>query len=173
MIHEEFINIILPLKDKLFRLALSITGNKQDAEDVVQDTLLQIWKKQNEWDVIKNLEGYCMRAARNIALDKISLKDNQADILSEDFETQGTNSHDIVEQLECSEQIRIINELIGRLPEKQKTIVQLRDIEGLSYKEIADIMDISEEQIKIILFRSRQKLKQHFASINNYGTKRN
>lgn len=168
MKREKFKNIVLPLKDKLFRLALSITGSRQDAEDVVQDAMLRVWQKQSEWDTIENLEGYCLRSARNIALDKISLKDNQHDGFPEQFEVSEPSGN-VADKFETEERLKIIHQLINELPEKQRTIMQLRDIEGLSYKEIAEIMFISEEQVKVTLFRARQKIKEHFRLIDNYG----
>ncbi len=161
---KQFKNQVLPLTDKLFRLALSITRNKQDAEDVVQDTMLNVWQKRNEWEGITNLEGYCLRATRNNALDKIALKDNTLERIPEYFEVQDTNQTDA---LEMDEQMNLLRKSMDRLNEKQRTIFQLRDIEGLSYKEIEGIMNISEEQVKVNLFRSRQKIKEYFKSADN------
>ena len=73
------------------------------------------------------------------------------------------------EQLAQSEQLGLIHRLLNELPEKQRSIMQLRDIEGKSYKEIADILQITEEQVKINLFRSRQKIKQRYTEIEDYG----
>jgi RNA polymerase sigma-70 factor (ECF subfamily) len=165
MKQDKFRNKVLPLVDKLFRLALSITGNKQDAEDVVQDTLFNIWKKKDDWDSIGNLEAYCFRSTRNIAIDKISLKENQQEALSENYDVPESKS-DAQAQLEQKEQMLMLENLIKRLPEKQRTIFQLREIEDLTYKQIADIMNVSEEQVKINLFRSRQKLKEFFNGSN-------
>ncbi len=167
MRQEKFKNIIA-IKDKLFRLAFSIMGTREDAEDVVQDTMLKVWNKQESWSAIDNLEGYCMRAVRNIALDKIALKENQ----HEDLPGQETNDRYVSypdEILERGEQLDLIYRLINDLPEKQKTIMQLRDIEEMSYREIADIMSITEDQVKVTLFRARQKVKEHFRKFNNYG----
>ena len=161
MKQDKFRNNILPLCDKLFRLALSITGNKQDAEDVVQDTLFKIWKKNDEWDSIVNLEAYCFRSTRNIAIDKLALKDNQSESWMENDDCPESGP-DIQERLEQEEQLKMLDNFIAKLPEKQRTIFQLREIEGLSYKEIADILTVSEEQVKVNLFRSRQKLKSFF-----------
>ena len=72
-------------------------------------------------------------------------------------------------QLAQSEQLGLIHRLLNELPEKQRSIMQLRDIEGKSYKEIADILQITEEQVKINLFRSRQKIKQRYTEIEDYG----
>jgi RNA polymerase sigma-70 factor (ECF subfamily) len=161
MKQDKFRNRILPLVDKLFRLALSITENKQDAEDVIQDMLLNVWKKKEKWDSIVNLEAYCFRSTRNIAIDKISLKHNQQEILGDDYEIPAIQSN-IQEQLEQEEQFILLENFVKRLPEKQRTIFQLREIEDLSYKQIAEIMNISEEQVKVNLFRIRQKLREFF-----------
>jgi RNA polymerase sigma-70 factor (ECF subfamily) len=161
MKQDKFGNRILPLVDKLFRLALSITGNRQDAEDVVQDTLLNVWKKKEKWDSILDIEAYCFRSTRNIAIDKISLKQNQEEVINDDYDIPEMKSN-IQEQLEQKEQLILIENFVKRLPEKQRTIFQLREIEDLSYKQIAKVMNISEEQVKVNLFRIRQKLKEFF-----------
>lgn len=165
---KKFENIVLPLKDKLFRLALSIARNKEDAEDIVQDAMLKVWNKQDSLEHVENLEGYCMRSVRNIALDKISLTDNRHLDLSEpSFEESDTEQPD--KAFEKQDQLNLIHQLINHLPEKQKTIMQLREIEEFNYKEIAKIMEMTEDQVKITLFRARQKVKEYFKRINKYG----
>ncbi|MDR0413732.1 MAG: RNA polymerase sigma factor [Dysgonamonadaceae bacterium] len=161
MKQDKFRNRILPLGDKLFRLALRITGNRQDAEDVVQDMLLNIWKKKGEWDSIANLEAYCFRSTRNLALDKMSSQQHQQGTFDENQDIPEIGSN-IQEQLEQEEQLALLENYVNRLSEKQRTIFQLREVEGLSYKQIAGIMTISEEQVKVNLFRLRQKLKEFF-----------
>ncbi|MDR1737902.1 MAG: RNA polymerase sigma factor [Candidatus Symbiothrix sp.] len=158
MKQETFRNKILPIVDKLFRLAFSIMGNRQDAEDVVQDALFKIWKKKEEWDKIDNLEAYCYRSTRNIALDKLALKDNRQSDIDEDFDLPEV-AHDAQERMEEAEQMQQIENALAGLPEKQRTIFHLREIEELSYKQIAEQLDITEDQVKVGLFRARQKLK--------------
>ena len=63
-----FRNDILPLKDKLFRLALRITFNRAEAEDVVQETLIRVWNKRDEWPQFGSIEAYCLTVARNLAI---------------------------------------------------------------------------------------------------------
>ncbi len=169
MQYKVFNDRILPLKDKFFRLALSITGNRQDAEDIVQDALLHVLNKQDHWHTINNIEAYCFRAIRNLSLDALALKDRQTGSIPENIEYPDVKN--VEEQLSANEEMKLIHELIDQLPEKQKTIMQLRDIEGLSYKEISEVMEISEEQVKVNLFRTRQKIKEHFMAIYNYGIK--
>ena len=154
-----FRNDILPLKDKLYRLAFRITLNSAEAEDVVQDTMIRVWDKRDEWPNFESIEAYCLTVARNLAIDRIEKIDSQHMELTP--ETQELpDALNPYEQLAQSEQLGLIHRLLNELPEKQRSIMQLRDIEGKSYKEIADILQITEEQVKINLFRSRQKIKQ-------------
>jgi len=162
MRQNKFKATLLPIRDKLFRLALSITGNKEDAEDIVQDVLLHIWKKE-DWEQIEHIEAYCFRSTRNRALDMIALKDNQIEAFPDDFDLPVQD--DIARKVEVQEQIDWMEKWLVRLPEKQQTIFRLREIEELSYKEIASILNITEEQVKISLFRLRRKLKEYFDKI--------
>jgi len=159
MRQNKFKTTVLPIIDKLFRLALGITKNKEDAEDVVQDVLLHIWKRE-DWSKIDNIEAYCFRSTRNRALDTIALKDNQTEALPEDFEFNA--QEDVEGKIEAQEQIELVEKWLVKLPEKQQTIFRLREVEELSYKEIATILNVTEEQVKITLFRLRRKLKEYF-----------
>lgn len=140
-------------------------GNREDAEDVVQDAMLRVWNRQDSFDTVDNPEGYSMRAVRNIALDKLNLKGNQHDDLSETHLSDVPAEHPD-EIMEKKEQLNLIYRLIDRLPEKQRTVMQLRDIEEMTYKEIAAVMNITEDQVKVTLFRARQKVKEYFKKNN-------
>jgi RNA polymerase sigma-70 factor (ECF subfamily) len=161
MKHDQFKKKILPLTDRLFRLALGITGNRQDAEDVVQDTLFHVWQKRNDWEAIANLEAYCFRATRNNAINKISLKGNQQESIPDYYDIPEYRSN-TQERLEEKEQVAMLETYIRQLPEKQQSILHLRTVEELSYKQIAEILNLTEEQVKVNLFRARQKLKAFF-----------
>lgn len=163
-----FRNDILPLKDKLFRLALRITFDRAEAEDIVQETMIRVWNKRTEWTQFGSVEAYCLTVARNLAIDRSELKDAQTVELSPEMEQTDTTSNPY-ERLASKERMALIHRLIGRLPEKQRTAMQLRDIEGKSYKEIALLLDMTEEQVKVNLFRARQKVKQQFLEIEGYG----
>jgi RNA polymerase sigma-70 factor (ECF subfamily) len=161
---------ILPLKDKLFRLALRITFNSAEAEDVVQDTMIRVWNKREEWSQFDSIEAYCIAVARNLAIDRSQKKEAQHVQITPEMEKAGRDDGGTPhEQFADNERIRIIHELINRLPERQRLIMQMRDIEGDSYKEIAKALDITEEQVKVNLFRARQKIKQQYTQIDEYG----
>lgn len=160
---------LLPLKNKLFRLALRITLDSAEAEDVTSDTLIKVWNKREELKDVESIEAYCMTVCRNLALDRHEKKEAQ-NLSLEAYEIDATdNSFTPDEQLECDEKLRKVHELFNQLPERQRTIMQLRDIEEKSYREIATIMGVSEEVVKVTLFRARQAIKKQYDKIENYG----
>ena len=159
---------ILPLKDKLFRLALRITFDRAEAEDVVQDTMIRVWNKRDEWTQFGSIEAYCLTVAKNLAIDRSQKKEAQNVELTPEMEEESEISGPY-DQLVNNERMSIIHRLINELPEKQRLIMQLRDIEGESYKEIAKILNLTEEQVKVNLFRARQKVKQRYLEIDEYG----
>lgn len=159
---------ILPLKDKLFRLALRITFDRAEAEDVIQDTMIRVWNKREEWTQFGSIEAYCLTVAKNLAIDRSQKKEAQNVELTPEMEEESEISGPY-DQLVNNERMSIIHRLINELPEKQRLIMQLRDIEGESYKEIAKILNLTEEQVKVNLFRARQKVKQRYLEIDEYG----
>lgn len=165
-----FQNDVLPLKNKLFRLALRITLNREEAEDVVQDTMIKVWNARDRWQELDSIETYSLTITRNLSLDRIKKMDNQNDSLEEQTterldETSSTPSERMIQK----DKLNIVRNIINELPEKQRSCLQLRDIEGKSYKEIADILSITEDQVKVNIFRARQTVKQRFQQFDSYG----
>ena len=164
----DFRRDILPLKDKLFRLALRITFDRAEAEDIVQETMIRVWSKRDEWSAFSSVEAYCLTVARNLAIDR----SERMDARTVELTTEAELTPDVMgphERLVDKERMQWLHRLIAALPEKQRTILQLRDVEEKSYKEIAEVLGITEEQVKVNLFRARQKVKQQFMNIENYG----
>ena len=164
----DFRRDILPLKDKLFRLALRITFDRAEAEDIVQETMIRVWSKRDEWPAFSSIEAYCLTIARNLAIDRSERMDARTVELTAEAE-QAPDTSGPHERLVDKERMQLLHRLIATLPEKQRTVLQLRDVEEKSYKEIAEVMDITEDQVKVTLFRARQKVKQQFMNIENYG----
>ena len=163
-----FRNDILPLKDKLYRLALRITFDSAEAEDIVQDTMIKVWNKRDEWSQFDSIEAYCLTVARNLAIDRSQkLEAQNMELTPETQEMPDALTPD--RKYEQDEQIKLVHRLINELPEKQRTIVQLRDVEGKSYKEIAEIMHLTEEQVKVNLFRARRQIRSKYDEIDTYG----
>lgn len=163
-----FRNDILPLKDKLFRLALCITRNREEAEDIVQDTMLRVWNRREEWNVWETVEGFCLTICRNLAIDRSQKMDaRHVELTPEVTELPDMAAPDKL--MERDERFGLLHRLIAELPEKQRTILQLRDVEGKSYKEIAEILQLTEEVVKVNLFRARQRIKLKYNEIDTYG----
>lgn len=164
-----FRNDILPLKNVLYRLALRITLNREDAEDIVQDTLMKLWSKKDSWASIDNLEAFALTMARNLALDKLKRSDNMSTSLDENGLSEATRVQNPYDRIIQQDRLHIVRNIINELPEKQRSCIQLRDIEGKSYHEITEILGISEEQVKVNIFRARQAVKQKFQEAEDYG----
>ena len=165
-----FRNDVLPLKNELYRLALRITLNPADAEDVVQETMIKVWNRRERWDEIESMEAFCLTICRNISLDKMRKMENLSQSLEEGQDAPDLSyASNPEEQAMQQDRIALVRKLIDRLPEKQRSIMLLRETEGKSYKEIAAVMEISEEQVKVNLFRARQTIKQWYIETENYG----
>ncbi len=164
-----FRNDVLPLKNKLFRLALRITLNREEAEDVVQDTLIKVWNSRDKWQDIDSIEAYSLTIAHNLSLDRIKKMDNQNGSLEEEKTERLDPSYTPSERMIQKDKLDIVRRIIDELPEKQRSCLQLRDIEGKAYQEIAGILGITVEQVKINIFRARQTVKQRFQRFDRYG----
>jgi RNA polymerase sigma factor (sigma-70 family) len=164
-----FRNDVLPLKNTLYRLALRITLNSAEAEDIVQDTLIKVWNRRDSWDQIESIEAFSLKICRNLSLDRIKKQDNQNSSLDDANVEKTDRSSNPYELMIQRDRVELVRKLVDKLPEKQRSCMQLRDFEGKPYKEIASILDITEEQVKINIFRARQTIKQRFQQLDNYG----
>lgn len=164
-----FRNDVLPLKDVLYRLALRITLSHEEAEDIVQDTLIKVWNRRDEWQTLESIEAYSMIICRNLALDAIKKKDNNNESLEQGIAETSDQTSDPHELMIRKDRVEMVKQLVNRLPEKQRSCLQLRDFEGKTYKEIAEILAITEEQVKVNIFRARRSIKQQFDKAENYG----
>ena len=164
-----FRNDVLPLKNVLYRLALRITVSREEAEDVVQDTLIKVWNKRDDWQELDSIEAYSLTVCRNLALDRVkSSAAGNASLEEHDIESADSASGPY-ERMMQKDRIQTVRRIVDSLPEKQRTCMQLRDFEGKPYKEIADILGITEEQVKVNIFRARRTVKQKYIEVDKYG----
>ena len=166
---EPFFQVILPMKDRLFRLAYGIVRDREEAEDILQDMLLKMWSRKEDWKDIGNLEAYCFRAIKNMALDRLATmairKTDAIEREREDFYFVDNQSPH--REMVMKEQSLLIERCLRELPENQQLSFRLREIEGMSYREIADTLSISEDLVKISLFRARKKMKELLAGYDS------
>ena len=164
-----FRNDVLPLKNELFRLALRITLNRAETEDIVQDTLIKVWNRRYEWENIDSIKAFSLTVCRNLSLDRIKKKENNNDSLEDVKVAEPLASSNPQDRMIEEDKISLVKQIVDALPEKQRSCMQLRDFEGKAYKEIAEILEISEEQVKVNIFRARQTVKQKYLKLDNYG----
>lgn len=155
---NDIVNLVLPFKNKLFRLALRIVGNVHEAEDVIQEVLVKVWKKKDQFLELDNKEAWCMTVTRNLCIDKIRTKKMRTSDITEHYDIKDKTLTPAEESV-SNDRMGQILELINNLPEKQRTVIQLRDIEGYSYKEISEITTLKLDQVKVYLHRARITLR--------------
>jgi RNA polymerase sigma-70 factor (ECF subfamily) len=165
---EAFQARILPVKNKLYRFAVKLLQSEEDAKDVVQEVLIKVWNRREELGHLKSFEAWCMTVTRNLSIDRLKSKHNKSGSFPEGFEVEEKNRGPL-ESLEISDEMKKVNQFIQELPDKQRQIILLRDIEGYSYNEIGEILGIDLNQVKVNLFRARKNIKENLLNINSYG----
>ncbi len=167
----DFNKDVMPLKNRFYRLALRVLQDSAEAQDITQETLVRLWKRTDSLPTVAEAEALGMTICRNLSLDALKRagrNNERIDSLAE--LTTATDTIDSpFENLTRQEQSAMLLNKINSLPPRQRAVLQLRDIEGYSYKEIVAALKLSEEQVKVTLFRARQTLKQMFKKQDDYG----
>lgn len=152
----------------MFRLAIAFTGDENSAKDVVQDAVIKLWQTKDKLAHIDNLKAWSLRITRNLCIDrkrKIKVIPNELDTALGVHNSDPTpEKHTII-----GDQMSVLNRAMAQLNEKQKTAMILREVEGYTYQEVADEMDENINQVKILIYRGRQKLKDFIQNENRYG----
>ena len=166
---EAFQNRVFPVKNKLYRFALRFLNNEEEAKDVVQEVFIRVWNGREQMSQVQNWEAWCMRITKNLSLDRIrSISRKNTHSMEDSFDIRN-ESLTPDQSTEADESMKQISQLIAGLPEKQRQVIHLRDIEGYSYNEICDIMEIDMNQVKVNLFRARNAVREKLMKINAYG----
>lgn len=155
---EDFNQLVATMRDKMYRLAYRVVKNEEEARDVVQESLVKIWNKREKISEVQNKEAYCMTITRNMGIDKLRAKKMQTSDIDEHYDI-ATKSADPERKLVAKDQYERLIKVVNTLPENHRTVIQLRDIEGYTYKEISDMTGYSVEKVKVYLHRARTKLR--------------
>lgn len=167
---ETFKIEVLPVKDKLYRFSLRMLGNRDEAEDIVQDTLMRLWTKRTKLSSYRSIEAFAMIITKNLCLDLLRTRKRiTVDLVDE----HAVDTNSPYKLTELTDTINRVYEEIDKLPEQQKMIIHLRDIEGYDFDEIADIMDLSLNVIRVNLSRARKKVKEALVNSNKYELHKN
>ena len=150
-------------KDLLYRLALRLLNNTTEAEDAVQHTMMKMWQRKDELNRMENIRAFVIEALKNDCLNRLK-KEKTIERHHEQFakmrslSTENSNGN----------MVAIIKDEINNLPQKQRLIIQLCDVEGFPIKEIAGIVDIDEGAVRTNLSRARQKVKMQIRKLQAY-----
>jgi len=164
MTKEEFQKEVIPIGDKLYRMAYRLLGNQESAKDVLQELFLKLWEKRGELRNLSSIDAFACTVLKNKCLDKIRLKKPMVDLDS--VKTQGNNPETAFDYNEGVSEIR---KLMQMLPERQRIIMQMRDIDCCTYDEIALLLDTTVNNVRVQLSVARKWVKEELLKVYNYG----
>ncbi|WP_046758760.1 RNA polymerase sigma factor [Kordia jejudonensis] len=167
MKQAEFLNIILPFKDKLYRLAKRLLVSNEEAEDATQEVLLKLWSKKTKIEAYNNVEAFAMTMTKNYCLDK--LKSKQASNLKLVHSNYKDEHTSLQKEVELKDSVSIVHQILEQLPAQQKIIIQLRDVEQYDFEEIAKVVNMNPTAIRVALSRARKYVREELIKKHNYG----
>lgn len=166
-----FDNQVMPASGKMYRYALSILKDPGVAHDVVQDCLIKIWQNRQKLPDINSIDSWVMRITRNqcydwVKVNRFSLQADR-DITRDDVGLKETTEAD--QKVLVKDQLNWLEKVISSLPQKQKEIYHLREVEEMTYQEIADVLSLNLSEVKVTLHRTREKVRETIKKIEAYG----
>jgi RNA polymerase sigma-70 factor (ECF subfamily) len=169
MNQNDFIKIVSPFQDKVFRLAKRLLISTEEAEDATQEVLVKLWNKNENLDNYKSLEAFAMTMTKNYCLDQ--LKSKRAGNLKLVHDNYTDREPSLLKKLEDKDSLDWVEKVINQLPEQQRMIIQMRDVEQYEFEEIAKILDMNETAIRVALSRARKSIRAFMLKTHDYGIK--
>lgn len=167
MKQTEFLNVVLPFQDKLYRMAKRLLISAEEAEDATQEVLLKLWSKKHVMEQYNNVEAFAMTMIKNFCLDR--LKSKQAGNLKLVHSNYEDSNASLQQQLEQSDSVNWVQKIMEELPEQQKMVLQLRDIEEYDFEEIATMLDMNPTAVRVTLSRARKIVRNRLMEKHSYG----
>ncbi|MBT4496815.1 MAG: sigma-70 family RNA polymerase sigma factor [Gemmatimonadetes bacterium] len=151
-------------RDRVYTFAWYFLGNREDAEDVAQEVLIRLW---NHWQEVEpaRLPAWITRVARNVCLDLLRKRKSYRAVVSGEGDEEAlarvaSRGPDPEKLAEASEFQRQLERALQALPEIHRTVVVLREIQGLKYEEIAESLGLPLNTVKVYLHRGRRELRE-------------
>lgn len=167
MNQNEFVQLIAPFKDKVYRLAKRLLISSEEAQDATQEVLVKLWSRKESLSDYNNIEAFAMTMTKNYCLDQLkSKRANNLQIVHNNFTDREPSLDKKVEDIDS---FNWVEKIINQLPEQQRLIIQMRDIEQYEFEEIAKIMNISEATIRVSLSRGRKIIREFMTKTHSYG----
>ncbi|OYU85690.1 MAG: RNA polymerase subunit sigma-70 [Flavobacterium sp. BFFFF2] len=158
MNQHEFMQLINPFTDRLYRLAKRLLISKDEASDAQQEVLLKLWQKKEDLNNYKNVEAFAVTMTKNYCLDQLKSKRAQrADI--ENVVVRDTTAS-VYQQVEDRDSWDHIEKYVSQLPETQRLLFQYREVEEMEYDIIAELTGMNETAIRVALSRLRKQIRE-------------
>ncbi|EAQ41627.1 MULTISPECIES: RNA polymerase sigma factor [unclassified Polaribacter] len=167
MNQSDFLEVVLPFKDKVFRLAKRLLVSREEAEDATQELIFKLWKNKGKIGNYKNVEAFAMTMTKNYCYDR--LKSKQASNLTLVHSNYKEKETSLDKKLEYQDSVNQVHQLIEKLPENQKIIIQLRDVEQYDFDEICKMVDMKPTAVRVALSRARKTIREELIKKHNYG----
>lgn len=161
-----YIETVHQIEQKLYRIAKRLLISHEEAQDATQEVLVKVWQRSSELSHVKSIEAYAMTMVKNYCYDR--LKSKQASNMSIEYSIHD-KSQDQSEAFEAKDRLSFVEKIVNNLPEKQKLIWQLRDVEGATFEEIAEVVQMEPTAIRVNLSRARKRIKESLEQIDAYG----
>ena len=164
---QAFKSKVLPVKDRLFRIALNLMRSTEEAEDVLQDTMVKLWSKRDQLDKYRSVEALAVTMTKNLCLDRLKSKKhkNQLDVQEMELDSGYLTPY---KKVELSDSMKVMNRAFEALPDQQRLLVTLRDVEGLSYEEMSEQTGLEINNIRVGLSRARKKARALYLKYEGY-----
>ncbi len=167
MQQQEFLNIISPFKDKVFRIAKRLLVSSEEAEDATQEVLIRLWNKKEGLEKYNSVEALAVTMTKNYCLDQ--LKSKRAGNLKLVHSNYSDTNAGVDKQIEDKDSWNWVEKIMNNLPEQQRLIVQMRDVEEYEFNEIAEALEMNETAVRVALSRARKMIKEKLVEKHNYG----
>lgn len=155
----------------MYRFALSYLKSAEDAKDVVQDILLKLWEDRNRLESIDNLESWCMTLTKNRSLDRLKRAGNKRNTSishAAELVSAGMSPLHVVSE---NDEMHRIKTFMDTLNHTQKEAFRLRDVEGYSYLEISEILEMNMNQVKVNIHRARKAIRSQLEKLHDYESR--
>ena len=166
MTTEEFKQHIIPFIRKLYPMINRILKDEEESRDALQDLMLKLWGRRKELDQCKSLNAYIVSVARNYCFDVLKKKRPVRIGDKENYKMMNLTSEE--KSLEAKESYEQVHRIIGSLPDKYREVIRMRDIDGFSFDEIREMTGFDIPYIRVILSRSRLRVKNELIKTYHY-----
>ena len=167
----EFVKLIAPFKDRVYRLAKRLLVSNEEAEDATQEVLVRLWNNKTKLEAYTSVEALAMTITKNYCLDQ--LKSKRATEMRIVHNNYSDREPGVQQQAEDKDSWQWAEKIMNGLPEQQRMIMQLRDIEQYEFEEIAKIMDMNETAVRVALSRARKTVREELIKTHSYGISSN